>query len=174
MTTLSLEQFTPASGSYELIPENSTVEFTMRHMFGLGKVHGTFTLIDGEVTVGSAPSESSARATAHVGSFKTDNAKRDDHVRSAAFLDAENHPRLHFRSTSFGPVDGEVRLSGVLAVKGVEEPLELVVTDFESTADGFIATASARVDRLKHHVRGGRGMVGRWLDVTVSVAAKAA
>lgn len=173
MSTITIDTFAPAVGTYEIDAVASKIEFDTKHLFGLGKVSGTFALLEGEVIVGDSITGSSVTAVADVASFQTDNPKRDEHVRSAKFLHADEHPTIIFRSSSFGPADGAVKLAGVLVVKGVPEPVELTVTDFANTGDGFTATAEGVVDRYHHHITAAKGMASRWLAIKVTIAAKA-
>jgi polyisoprenoid-binding protein YceI len=64
-----------------------------------------------------------------VTSIDTENIRRDDHLKSEAFLDARNHPYITFESTSFRPVNEEKwLLEGVLTIRGVSKN---VVIDVE-------------------------------------------
>jgi polyisoprenoid-binding protein YceI len=56
--------------------------------------------------------------------------KRDEHLRSADFLDVANHPTVTFRSTRVeapqGPA-GDLRVTGDLTIRGVSRPVTLDV-----------------------------------------------
>jgi polyisoprenoid-binding protein YceI len=52
----------PAAGTYRIDAARSAIAFTTRHLFGLGTVHGTLTLRDGDIHVADPVHESSARA----------------------------------------------------------------------------------------------------------------
>ena len=46
MSTISIEKFAPATGIYDIDAVESRIEFDTKHLFGLGKVRGTFALIE--------------------------------------------------------------------------------------------------------------------------------
>ena len=56
--------------------------------------------------------------------------KRDEHLRSADFLDVANHPNVTFRSTRVEApkgLDGDLRVTGNLTIRGVSRPVTLEV-----------------------------------------------
>ncbi|MET0943969.1 MAG: YceI family protein, partial [Flavobacterium sp.] len=63
----------------------------------------------------------------------TANADRDGHLRSGDFFDAENHPKLSFKGSSFKKInDGEYELTGDLNIKGVSKTVKFPV-EFSGT-----------------------------------------
>jgi polyisoprenoid-binding protein YceI len=50
---------------------------------------------------------------------------RDAHLRSADFLDAENHPALTFASTGIVPKGDHWAIAGDLTIRGVTRPVVL-------------------------------------------------
>jgi polyisoprenoid-binding protein YceI len=50
---------------------------------------------------------------------------RDNHLRSADFLDVENHPTLAFRSASIAPKGDRWAIAGDLTIRGVTRPVVL-------------------------------------------------
>lgn len=83
----------PPAGTYEVDPARSSLTFTTRHMFGLGKVTGTFQLESGTVTVAEPVTRSTAQAVVEAGSFRTGTPRRDDHVRSPPSFTRTATPR---------------------------------------------------------------------------------
>ncbi len=61
-------------------------------------------------------------------SISTGSDKRDPHLRSADFLDAENHPTLNFRSTAIERNGDGWTMKGDLTIRDVTRELSL---DFE-------------------------------------------
>src|SRR5271170_3419766 len=80
-----------APGTWSLDPAGSTVDFHVKHFWGVITVHGHFDQIDGQGTVDEAGGISGELRIGAV-SLSTKNAKRDQHLRSAEFFDAEHHP----------------------------------------------------------------------------------
>ncbi|MCI4065642.1 YceI family protein [Micromonospora sp. R77] len=153
----------PQLGRYDVDPARSTVRFRTTHLFGLGKVDGTFAVRSGTVEVAEPLSASRVQAEVDAASFNTGSAQRDRTVRSATFLDTDRHPVLTFVSERID----ETSITGRLTVKGVTGPVTLTVRESAGTDDGFRVVATTRVDRLEFGVTGSRGMTGRYLDLTV-------
>ena len=56
----------------------------------------------------------------------TREAKRDEHLRSADFFDAANHPKILFQSTKIEHVDGnEYKVTGDITIRGVTKEIVL-------------------------------------------------
>jgi polyisoprenoid-binding protein YceI len=92
------------AGDWTLDPPRSEIRLRSKSVWGLVTVKGVFSQVSGTGTVSPA-GEVSGTITVAAGSIDTKNKKRDEHLRSADFFDAADHP-----SITFG-VDG-VRLSG--------------------------------------------------------------
>jgi polyisoprenoid-binding protein YceI len=75
----------------------------------------------------------------------------DEHLRSADFFDADNHPEARFRSTAVEPAgEGRLKVAGELTIKGITRPVTLDVRINKvgelrgRPAAGFDATATLR------------------------------
>jgi polyisoprenoid-binding protein YceI len=80
---------------------HSKVQFSISHMV-ISEVTGRFK--DFEATLiqtNDDLSDSKLNATIKVNSINTDNEKRDGHLKSADFFDAEKYPEITFVSKSF-------------------------------------------------------------------------
>jgi polyisoprenoid-binding protein YceI len=114
----------PPAGRWELDPAHTTVEFVARHM--LSKVRGRFTEFGGGFEIGTRPGDAKVDVEIRAGSIQTNTTMRDDHLKSADFLDVENHPVLSFTSTAFRPTgETSFELDGDLTIKGVRRPVTL-------------------------------------------------
>jgi polyisoprenoid-binding protein YceI len=114
----------PEAGTYQLDPAHSVVEFVVRHL-GLAKVRGRFNEFRGTFRIAEDPTDSEIEATIDAASIDTRDANRDEHLRTADFLDAENHPTLTFRSTSVSRRGDRWVVDGDLTVRGVTRPVRL-------------------------------------------------
>jgi polyisoprenoid-binding protein YceI len=173
VTALSTKKVhVPKAGKYVLEPARSSIAFTTKHMFGMGKVKGSFDLTDGELTVLEPATASSvvARASAH--SFETGSKQRDKQVVSRMFLDAANHPEIEFRSGAVTKSGGGWVLAGELIVRGRSAPVEFTVTEVKDSDAVLTIRASARVDRYAYGVTKMKGMAARYLDLDVTVGAR--
>ena len=116
------------TGQWTLDPVRSTVSLRNRAMWGLAPVKGTFGQISGHGTV-SPDGAVSGALTLGATSIDTKNARRDKHLRSADFLDTENHPDITFTVDNIKLARQVVTFLGMLTVRGRSKPIT-----FEGTA----------------------------------------
>jgi polyisoprenoid-binding protein YceI len=117
----------PVPGTYALDANHKRVGFVARHLM-VSKVRGEFKEATATITVAEDPLQSSVTATIQADSFHSNQEQRDGHVKSADFLDVENHPTLEYRSTGVKSFDGnEFVLAGELTIRGVTRPVDLKV-----------------------------------------------
>ncbi|MCA9727327.1 MAG: YceI family protein [Candidatus Eisenbacteria bacterium] len=138
------------AATWEIDGAHTTVTFKVRHL--LTKVTGTFQQVSGEIEFDpSNPTAGSASVTIPVSSIDTRNEKRDGHLKSGDFFDAENYPDLTFKSTKFVKSDSGLKIEGVLNMRGVDKPVTLDVEFLGSQAamGGEIAgfSASTKINR---------------------------
>lgn len=100
----------------------TTVEFEVRHLWGLHTVRGRFRRCDGSYVVG--PAGSAIELTIDAASVDTGNAARDKHLRSVDFFDVAEHPQVRFTSKHItGLGNGRVHVNGELTVAGAPVPI---------------------------------------------------
>jgi polyisoprenoid-binding protein YceI len=122
-------------GTWVIDGAHSDVTFTVRHL-GVSKVRGRFDQVDTTIITAEKLADSKVTATIHAASIDTNNGQRDEHVRSADFLDVENHPTITFVSTAVRAEDGEYFIDGDLTVHGVTKPVTLA-TELGGFGDGM-------------------------------------
>ena len=112
--------------SWSVDPTHSHVEFAVRHMM-IATVKGRFAEVEGTIVLDEAnPANSSVEARIAAASIDTREDKRDAHLRSADFFDAENHPYLAFKSTRVETDgDGNFTAYGDLTIRGTTHPVAL-------------------------------------------------
>ncbi|OLP02022.1 hypothetical protein BVU76_12810 [Mycolicibacterium porcinum] len=149
---------TASAGNWTLVPDRSAVTFRNKTLWGLATVTGRFTEFTGE---GSAGAGVSGRVVIAAASVRTGIGKRDAHLRSADFFDAEAHPEITVEVTGLEPSDDRLRLTTVLTVRGVSKPVELPV-DVQALDDGALRlSGQCEVQRDDFGVSGDLlGMVG--------------
>ncbi len=119
-----------AQGTWNVDPSHSSVEFQVKHM-GIATVKGFFSDFEGSLEV-AEDGTISAGGGVKAASINTRAAQRDEHLRSAEFLDAENHPELRFRSKSVEQIaEDSYRIVGDLTIRGVTREVE-----FEAVTEG--------------------------------------
>jgi polyisoprenoid-binding protein YceI len=115
--------------TWSIDPAHTHASFSIRHMVisnvrgELGKVNGTLTLDDKDVT------KSKVEATIDVAGIDTREPKRDEDLRSANFFDVAKYPTITFTSTKVEKAgkDG-LKVTGELKIRDVTKPVTLHVT----------------------------------------------
>ncbi|MEU0135736.1 YceI family protein [Streptomyces sp. NPDC006296] len=161
----------PAAGTYEIDPVASTVLFDTRAMFGLLPVRGTFTVGHGRITVADRAEESLVHVVMDAGSFTSGNQQRDDHVRSADYLDVARFPEIGFRSRYLEHSGAEATLHGELTVCEVTQPLAVTLGTVAHEGKRMTASGTTTIDRYAFGITKAKGMTGRHLKITVEVVA---
>ena len=129
------------AGTWNIDPTHSDVSFIVRHMM-VSKVRGHFEKFSGQIVTAEDPSESTVSAVVDATSFNTRNVDRDNHIRSADFLEVDKYPTLEFRSTGLrAHGGGEYALDGELTVHGVTRPVPFQLELNGFTKDPFGGTA---------------------------------
>ena len=115
------------SGTYTLDPTHTRLGFVARHAM-VTKVRGAFEELEGSALLDfDSPERSAASVTFQVGSVNTNNAQRDEHLRTNDFFDVATYPTGSFVSTGVtatGPDTFE--MTGDLTLTGVTKPVTVV------------------------------------------------
>lgn len=94
----------------------------------VSKVRGHFDDFDSKIEIADDLANSQVEVSLDAASITTGANDRDEHLRSADFLDVENYPKLTFRSTEIRQDGEEWRITGDLTVHGETRPVTLDVT----------------------------------------------
>ena len=121
-----METTTQTLTTYNVDPSHTSVQFKVRHL-GFTKVTGRFTDFDAVVHMEPGNLETlETEATIKTASVTTGEDKRDDHLRSDDFFNAEKYPELTFRSTGVREVKGDsFKLEGQLTIRDATHTIEL-------------------------------------------------
>jgi polyisoprenoid-binding protein YceI len=118
----------PPAGPWTIDPAHSSVVATTRHL-GIAAIRARFPELGGRIVVGRPIEQSSVRADVKAAAIDTGIQMRDDHLRSADFLDVEAHPVIGFASTGLTRRGAEKwTLAGVLTLHGERRVIELDLT----------------------------------------------
>jgi len=176
------EAVLPATGAWVIDPAHSIVRATARHL-GLSRVDGRFTAFARTLLVADPVEDSAVEVSIEASSIDTANAERDAHLRSADFLDAEQFPSLHYRSTGVVRHDDEHwTLHGLLTIRDITREVPLQVTYAGTAPDPWGGTrmafvASAELARADYEMRWNMGLptglalVGPTLRIDLEVQA---
>src|SRR5215208_1228841 len=119
---------TEKTSTWTLDASHAEVGFAVRHLM-LATVRGRFGSVAGTVTLDEQnPINSTVDVTIDVNSIDTRQEMRDNHLRSADFFDAANHPKMRFVSKRIeGDVNGIFQLIGDLTIRGTTREVALTV-----------------------------------------------
>ena len=165
---------------WSIDPAHSAAHFSVRHLM-ISNVRGEFSKLSGTVILDSAdPTRSTVEVSVDASTINTREPQRDEHLRSADFLDVANHPTITFRSKRIVPEGPDhYKLTGDLTIRGVtkevtfdvEGPTPPVKDPWGNVRAGV--TATAKINRKDFGlvwnalVEGGGVMVGDQVSITV-------
>ncbi|MGE7435617.1 YceI family protein [Kitasatospora sp. NPDC001175] len=143
------------TGAYTIDQAHSRIGFGVRHAM-VTNVRGEFAEYEGKLQLdGSNPANSSAELVIKVASIDTNQAQRDEHLRTGDFFAADTYPEIAFRSTSIQRLrDDSYRMSGNLTVKDTTRPVTLDLDFTGSATDVYGANrvgfeGSTTIDRTQ-------------------------
>ncbi len=117
------------TATWTIDQSHSLAEFSVRHMM-VSTTRGQFQTVSGAVELDEADlTNSKIEATIDVASITTRDDKRDEHLRSADFFEAETFPTITFVSTGITKKrDDRFAVAGDLTIRGVTRPVVLDTT----------------------------------------------
>lgn len=144
MSAMPNHKRTQAVNRWVVDPARSTLEFRVKNFWGLATVVGHFTRFAGSYTASADSPE--IEVIVEAASLNTGNRKRDEHLRSNVFFNAEAHPQIRFAATEIADVgDGTLRVRGELEVAGKKVQLSFVARTRELD-DALEVEATTLVD----------------------------
>lgn len=139
---------------WDVDTSHASAQFKVRHLMvshvrgELGPVTGTVWLDEQDVTRSRVEVSIDARR------LDSRDQKRDEHLRSADFLDVEKHPHVTFKSKAVRKeAGGKLKVTGDLTIRGVSRPIVLDVDPLPAAVNdpwGNVkrgATARATINR---------------------------
>jgi polyisoprenoid-binding protein YceI len=107
--------------TWRIDPARSSIEFKTK-VWGIATVKGHFSRYHGTLDLTGEPA---VDLTIEADSLDTKNDRRDEHLRSADFFAAEDHPYVRFVSQSATLEGDRLKVRGVLHARDGAMPLEL-------------------------------------------------
>lgn len=112
---------------WEIDPTHSEVLFKIKHL-EIATLTGRFNEITGTAEAEEDFENAVFSFTANVDSIDTNDQKRDAHLKSADFFDAEKFPKITFYSTKFKRIgDAAFEIIGKLTIKEITKPTILEI-----------------------------------------------
>ena len=165
---------------WRIDPAHSAAQFSVRHMM-VSNVRGHFKVSGTAKWDPQNPAASSIDAAIDVASLNTREVKRDAHLKSPDFFDAEKFPNMTFKSKKVERAgEGKLKMTGDLTIHGVTKE---VVFDVEGPTQELKspqgtrigAGATARINRKdfglawNRAIEGGGVVVGDEVQITMDV-----
>lgn len=165
------------AGTWTLDPAHSEVSFSVRHL-AISKVRGTFEKFDVTVVTAENPEDSTLTASIDIASVNTNQAQRDEHLRTSEFFATDEFPTMNFVSTGLRHDGEEFYLDGDLTLRGVTKAISIkgkfggIITDgYGQTKAG--ASGTVKLNRKDFGVNWNAAIEGGGLtlgdEVTVSI-----
>ena len=130
---------------FNLDPAHTMVQFKVRHL-GLSTVTGRFATFSGSFQLDPASGQAgNASLSIDVASINTDNDRRNAHLKSPDFFNADSFPKITFQSTSIQKLTGnKYKVNGNLTMRGVTKPVTLdgELAGTRQTPRGWLAALS--------------------------------
>jgi polyisoprenoid-binding protein YceI len=178
---LALPAASPA-GTWKFDPAHTGVQFKVRHLM-VSNVRGVFENVSGNIHYDEKDiSKSSAEIVIDAASINTRVAKRDKHLKSPDFLDAEKYPSLIFKSKKVEKTgDGNLKMTGDLTIRGVtkevvleiEGPTPPIKDPWGNTRVGGVATT--KINRKDYGLTWNKALetggvvVGDEVEITIDI-----
>jgi polyisoprenoid-binding protein YceI len=170
------------AATWEIDPAHASVEFRVRHLM-VTWVKGTFPDVTGTVAIDETDlTKSQVNVTIGTASIDTNNAKRDEHLRSGDFFDTASYPTMTFVSKKIVAEGGLLRqVIGDLTIRGTTREVTLSVGELTpavkdpwgNTRRG--TTATAEINRKDFGLTWNKAMetggvvVGDEVKITIDV-----
>ncbi len=114
--------------TYTIDNAHSSISFSVRHFFS--PVPGNFSDFEGTILYDPEnPANNSAEVVINVRSVDTNSAKRDGHLLSGDFFNADTHPTMTFKSSRWESTgENKFKVTGDLAILETTKSVVLDVT----------------------------------------------
>jgi polyisoprenoid-binding protein YceI len=149
-TATELLKSPDAAGTWTLDQDRSAFSFKNKTMWGLANVKGRFTEYSGEGRV-DAGGQVSGRIDVKANTVTTGIKRRDNHLRSADFFDAEQHPDITVTVNGVDPGKGdELNVRADLSIRGntVALPMRVRAEVLDDGAVRLTTTTTVERDQL--------------------------
>lgn len=164
-----------AQSTWKADGAHTKVSFTITHLM-ISEVEGRFSDFDIKATATDTFDEAEFMVDIKTTSVDTVIERRDNHLRSADFFDAEKFPSITFKSTGFEKTgDKTFKLTGDLTMHGVTKPVTLdgkvngIITDQRSQKLKAGLKLTGTVNRLDFGVGGETPTLGDDVELTINI-----
>ncbi|MEZ4465728.1 MAG: YceI family protein [bacterium] len=159
------------AANWKIDEAHAAAVFYVSHL-GVSNTHGRFNKITGTIV---DDADLSVSVEIETGSVDTNNAKRDQHLRSPDFFDAAQFPKLTFKSTAATKTgEGTWDVTGDLTLHGVTKSMTIKVVKVGQGKDPWGGTrigfdASFVIKRADFGMNFMPGGIGDDVHITVAL-----
>ncbi|WP_234442954.1 YceI family protein [Streptomyces cellulosae] len=146
------------TGQWTLDPARSSVGLFNKSMGGLFRVRGTFRELSGGGTI-APDGAATGTLTIASASIDTKNKKRDEHLRSADFLDSATYPDIVFTAQRVAVDSTGATVQGTLSIHGTDRPFTFPA-QVSAPGDEVHLDAEVVVDRSDFGITWNRAGMG--------------
>ena len=169
------------TSSWAVDKSHASVKFTVEHMM-VSETEGNFKVFDGTISSKNEDfTDAQVDFKVDVASINTGDDKRDGHLKSDDFFNAEKFPKMTFKGTSFKKVDGKKYvLEGDLTIRDITKKVKFDVVyngtgknPWGMTVAGFKATS--KINRTDYKLmwnktlEAGGVLVGEEVNINVNL-----
>ena len=159
---------TDVTGRWTARPDASTAGFSVRDKL-VTTVRGSMPVVAGEVEVSPDGTVLEAYVEVGVAGIDTGNVKRDRDLRKPGFLDVEGHPVVRVAVTEVTPTTDGWTAEAEVRARGRSAPVTLTVRPEDGDDDQLQVRVSGRLDRAPLGIRVPTFIVGRFVDLDVTL-----
>jgi polyisoprenoid-binding protein YceI len=170
---------------YDTDAAHSNIGFSMPILSGLSNVRGKFTDFTVAIVYDDADvTKSSVNATIKAASIDTGIERRDAHLRTADFFDAEKFPEITFASNRIEKKGKQLIAHGTFTMRGVTKEIALpftingVVKDPKTGKSTLGLTARTTVNRRDYGINFSRpdnpNFLGDQVEIELNIVTRAA
>lgn len=164
-----------AQSTWKSDKSHSKIGFAITHLM-ISEVEGSFGDFDITATASDTFENAEFSVEIQTASIDTDNERRDGHLKSADFFDAEKFPAISFKSTGYQKTgDKTFTLTGDLTMHGVTKPVTLegkvngIITDQRSNKLKAGLKLTGTINRLEFGVGGDTPTLGDDVEMTINL-----
>ena len=170
-----------AQTNWKFDKSHTSIGFSVTHLL-ITDVEGRFKSFDGSIaTKGDDFEHASVEFWADIASIDTDNEKRDSHLKSDDFFNAEKYPKMTFKGKSMKKSGKNTyKLTGDLTIRDVTKTVVLDVVHKGTTKDPWGNTKagfriSGEVNRFDYNLKwntlteAGGAVVGKTVTLVINM-----
>jgi polyisoprenoid-binding protein YceI len=115
-----------AADDYNVDASHAGVHFKIGHL-GLSWTYGRFNDVSGSFTIDPDASKCSFALAIKAQSIDTNNARRDEHLRSPDFFNVKQYPSITFQSTAVQAIQAGYQVTGNLTMHGTTKQVSFAL-----------------------------------------------